>query len=177
MIFQLKNRLFTLGGSIDITDQDGTPCYQVRGNTFSFGGRKLDLFDMYEMPVAHIEQRLHFLGSEFDIYQQGQMVAAIKPNIFSFGGERFTVETMQGNLEVAGDWMNWNYTIAGNGIPIATVGKQFNFFQNMYGVNIADNAAIPLMLCIAIVIDEVVSGQRPQSPTNTIIGDIIDDIL
>lgn len=173
MIFQLRTRIFSLGGSMDITDFQGVPYFQVQASFFSLG-KKLDLYDIQGNQLAHIQQRLLTFAPEYDIYQQGAMVATIKQHLFSLFGERFTVESTAGIFEIAGDWMNWNYTIEMGGMPVATIGKQFALFQDVYAVDIIDNADIPLLLSIAIVVDEVASsGRSQQSP----LGNILDDIL
>lgn len=169
MIFQLKTRIFSLGGSMDITDFQGMPYYQVQASFFSIG-KKLDLFDMQGNQLAHIQQRIIALAPEYDIYQQGQMVANVKEHLFSFFGERFTVESTAGILEIAGDWMNWSYSIEMGGMPVATISKQFAMFQDVYAVDIIDSADIPLLLSIAIVVDEVASSGRNQ-------GGLLDNLI
>lgn len=172
MIFQLKTRIFSLGGSMDITDFDGVPYYQVQASFLSLG-KKLDLFDIQGTPVAHIQQRLLTFAPEYDIYQQGQMVATVKQHLFSLFGERFTVESAMGILEIAGDWLNWNYSITIGGMPVATVSKQLAFFQDVYAVDIIDNTDVPLVLAIAIVVDEVASAGRNQGTMGGIIEGLI----
>lgn len=173
MVFLLKTRVFSLGGSMDISDFQGTPYYQVQASFFSIG-KKLDLFDMTGNQLAHIQQRVIALAPEYDIYQQGQLVANVKEHLFSFFGEKFTVQSAAGTFEIAGDWMNWNYSITLGGMPVATISKQFAMFQDVYAVDIIDSADIPLTLCIAIVIDEVASSGRSQQGP---IGNLLDDIL
>jgi uncharacterized protein YxjI len=174
MIFQLKTRIFSLGGSMDITDFQGIPYYQVQASFFSIG-KKLDLFDMQGNQLAHIQQRLLAFAPEYDIYQQGQLVATIKQHLFSLFGERFTVESSMGMLEIAGDWVNWNYSVDTNGMTVASITKEFAMFQDVYAVNILDGADIPLLLSLAIVVDEVASGHRGSQGGlgNTILDDLL----
>jgi uncharacterized protein YxjI len=54
-----------------------------------------------------------------------------------------------------GDWLNWNYEIRTNGQTVARIGQQFSVFQDRYGMEIAEGADVPMLICLAIVIDEV----------------------
>ncbi|MCA1595881.1 MAG: LURP-one-related family protein [Chloroflexi bacterium] len=154
MQYQIKQRVFSIGDRYDITNEQGQPAFEVRSHLFAMG-HKLDLLDTAGNLVAQIQQRVLSLTSEYDIYRGGQVTAIVKKKIFALLHPQFTVEGPGGTYAMEGDWMNWNYTIAQNGVPVAQISKQFSMFQDQYGVRIADGADVPTLLCLAIVMDEV----------------------
>jgi uncharacterized protein YxjI len=154
MRFQIKQRVFSLGDRYDILDEQNQPVFEVKSHLFSLG-HKLDLLDMNGNEVAQIHQRLLSLHAEYDIYRSGQLSIVVQKKLFSFLQERYTVEGPGGIYEMVGDWLNWNYSITQNGQPVAQIGKQFALFQDRYGVDVADGADAPTLLCLVIVMDEV----------------------
>ncbi len=154
MRLQINKRVFSIGDKYDILDEQGSPVFQVQSHIFAFGN-KLDLLDMSGQIVARIQQRVLSLVSEYDILQGDQVVAVVKKQLFTLFHTHFTVEGSGGNYEMEGDWLNWNYEIRSNGQTVAQIGQQFAFLQDCYGMEIAEGADVPLLVCLAIVIDEV----------------------
>ena len=154
MRLQINKRVFSLSDKYDILDDQGSPVFQVQSRLFSIGD-KLDLLDMSGREVAKIRQRVFSLVSEYDILQDDQVVAVVKKQVFSLFHPRFTVEGPGGTYEMEGDWLNWNYEIRSNGQTVAQIGQQFALFQDRYGMEIAADADVPMIVCLAIVIDEV----------------------
>jgi uncharacterized protein YxjI len=154
MQFQIKKRVFSIADRYDILDEQGQPTFEVHSHLFTIG-HKLDLLDMAGNLLAQIQQRVLSFVSEYDIYREGQEIAVVKKKLFTLFHPQFTVEGPAGTYTMEGDWLNWNYTIAQNGQPIAQIGKQFSLFQDRYGIDIADGADAPTLLCLAIVMDEV----------------------
>lgn len=159
MQFQIKQRVFALADRYDILDAAGQPVFQVQSHLFTLG-HKLDLLDMTGQVVAEIRQRILSFVSEYDIYQGGQEVAVVKKKLFSLLHPEFTIEGAGGTYRMTGDWLNWNYQIEQNGQVVAQIGRQFALFQDRYGIDIAPGADVPLLLCLAIVMDEVAHPDR-----------------
>ena len=154
MLYQVKKRVFSLGDKYDILDASAAPAYYVQGKIFTIGA-KLTLSDASGAELLRIEQRVLSLVSEYDLYQGGQVVAVVKKKLFSLLTPRFTIAGPGGNYEMQGDWLNWNYTITRNGQTLARISRQLALFQDRYGVEIQSGADAPLLLALAIVMDEV----------------------
>ncbi len=154
MRLQINKRVFSLGDKYDILDGLDRPVYQVQGQVFTLG-HKLILLDRAGVEIAKIQQRVFSLTSEYNILHGDQIVATVQKQPFSPFHPRFTVEGPTGTYEMEGDWLNWNYEIHANGRTVAQIGKQFSLFQDRYGMEITDEADMPMLVCLAIVIDEV----------------------
>ena len=154
MLYQVKKRVFSLGDKYDILDGNNLPAYYVQGKIFSLGN-KLSMLDTGGAEIIRIEQRLLSVVSEYDIYRGGQIAAVVKKKVFSLLVPRFTIAGPDGNYEMQGDWLNWNYTITQNGQRVAQISRKLALFQDRYGVEIQSGADAPLILAIAIVMDEI----------------------
>jgi uncharacterized protein YxjI len=154
MIFQIQQRIFSLGDTYDILDEQGQAVFQVKSHLLSIG-HSLDLLDSSGAQVAHIQQRVLSFHPEYHITRGGQDVVIVKKKLFTLFHDRFTIEGAAGAFEMTGDWLNWNYAITQNGQPVAQIGKQFAMFHDRYGVEIAEGADVPTILCLVIVMDEV----------------------
>lgn len=154
MRFQIQQKVFALGDTYDILDEQGQPVFQVKSQLFSLG-HSMDLLDMSGAQVAHIQQRVFSFHPEYHISRGGQEVAVVRKKLFTLFHDRFTIEGAAGTFEMTGDWLNWNYTISQNGQPVAQIGKQFAIFHDRYGVEITEGADVPTILCLVIVMDEV----------------------
>ena len=154
MILQLDKHVFSLTDRYTISDELGNPIYQVHGHLFTFG-KKLELLDMTGNELAKIQQRVFSLQSEYDILQGDQVTMIVKKELFSFLHPRFTVEGVAGSYEMEGDWLNWNSEIRTGGTVVARISQKFAIFQDKYGMEITDGADVPLLICLAIVMDEI----------------------
>ena len=152
--FQIKQRVFSLGDTYDITDAQGDPVYQVRGAAFSFGNQ-LDLLDAQGSEVAHIQQKVFSMSSQYDISQNGTDVLTFRQDGWHPFHPQYVVDGPGGSYTMAGDWQSWEYTISTNEQQVAQISKQWAWGNDTYGVQIADGADVPALLCLAIVMDEV----------------------
>ncbi len=158
MRFQVRQRVFSLGDSFTIRDQDDNDYFQVVGRVLSLGN-KLSLQDMNGTELYFIEQKLLKLFAEYSILEHGQAVATCKQR-FAFLGSKFDITSKYGNYAVDGRPMNYNYSITKNGRTVATIDKQFFSFSDTYGVEIVDDEDFAFILCLVIVIDQVVHNNN-----------------
>ena len=155
MQFQIKQRVFSLGDTYDITDAEGQPVYQVQGKAFSFGNQ-LDLMDMQGGPVAHIQQKVFSMSTEYDISRNGAVALVFRQDGWHPFHPQYAVDGPGGSYTMQGDWQSWEYTISGaDGQQVAQISKQWTWGNDTYGMQIADGADVPALLCLAIVMDEV----------------------
>lgn len=153
MRYQIKQRVFTMGDSYDITDEQGNVAFQVQGKAFSLGN-SLDLLDPLGRPLAHIQQRLLSLTATYDISRNGAVALTVHQKAFSWT-PHFDIEGPGGSYTMDGDWTDWEFQIETGGQMVARISKQFALFTDSYAVDVADGADVPTLLCLAIVMDEV----------------------
>ena len=158
MQYQIRQRVFSLGGAFDITDQLGNPVFRVQGQFLSLGN-SLNLLDMQEQPVAHIQQRMLTWTPTYDISQNGQVMLTVHKKAFSWT-PHFDIEGPGGFYTMDGDWTDWNFRIDSGGQTLALISRQFALFADCYGVDVAEGADVPMILCLAIVMDEIINAEQ-----------------
>ena len=163
MQFQIKQRVFSLGDTYDITDAQGAPVYQVRGKALSLGNQ-LDLLDMQGSVAAHIQQKVFSMSSEYDITQNGTSTLVFRQDGWHPFHPQYVVDGPGGSYEMEGDWQSWEYTVSANGQTVAQISKQWSWGSDTYGMEIAAGADVPALLCLAIVMDEVAHPDNRNNP-------------
>lgn len=153
MKYQIRQRVFSLGDRYNIKDEFGDDRYVVSSEIFSFG-HKLRIEDLSGNELIYIEQELFHFLPVYNIYSGGQLAASVKKEL-SFFKAKFDIESSNGNYSIEGDYLSHEFSIMKNGIEAACVSKQWFAFSDTYGVDIADFEDQPLMLALAIVVDEV----------------------
>ncbi len=151
--YQLNQKIFSLGDSYTICDEDGEEKAIVRSQFFTIG-KKLFLEDNNGNELLMIRQRLLSFGPCYEISAQGQQIAVVKKHLFTFFKCRFSVDVPgPDDLEATGSFLDHEYTFERGGREVATVSKKWFSFGDSYGVEIIDGQDDVLILGSAIVID------------------------
>ncbi len=159
MILHINKRIFTIGDKYDITDDQRQIVFKVIGQLFTIG-HKLELQDANGNELARIHQRILTFVPEYDILVGEHVVATVSKKAFTLLRPLFTVDAPGIQYEMEGDWLNWNYEIRANCVPVAQIGKQFALLQDRYAMSVTEGADVSALVCLAIIMDEVA---HPQS--------------
>lgn len=164
MKFHIKERAWTLREEFIVRDQEGTPVFKVKGKFFHIGDNLLihDLASHEE--VAHIKQKVLALTPHYEIYHQGSPWASMHQKLFHFFGERFKIKLENGSiLHIEGNIWNWDFTVSDDqGNLLAQIGRRISLFNDSYGVDIAQNINVPLMIALAISIEMIREHQSEE---------------
>lgn len=161
MNYQIRQKIFSFGDSFTINDSNGNPHFQVEGKVFSFGD-KLRIYDMAGNELFYIEQQLLKLFAEYNLYQNGQQVATCKQK-FSFLGAQFDISSSQGEYQIQGKPLSYNFQILKNGSVVANINKQFLSLSDTYEVSISDSEDQGFMIALVIIIDQVVHDNNKNN--------------
>jgi uncharacterized protein YxjI len=160
MRFVLRDRMFSLGGDLNITDEHGSPVYFVDGKVISIG-RRLEIKDPSTQEVlAVIQQRVISLLPTYEIELPGKFKATISKRI-SLITDRLKIDVPgPGDLDVHGDLFDHEYSIDRHGQEVARVSKHWISLVDSYGVEVAEGEDPLLVLAAAVVIDEMLDRRR-----------------
>jgi uncharacterized protein YxjI len=153
MRYAIKQKLISHGDDFSILDANGKEVFFVDGHVFSFG-KKLTVLNQQKREVALIRQKLLTFSPTYLIFQNGRQVAKIHKRRFSFRPRFFMDVDGPNDYEIAGNFINYEYTFSVNKREVATVSKRYFSYADTYGVEITGGNA-ELILCCAIVIDLV----------------------
>jgi len=113
--YQLKQKIFSLGDSYTICDEEGVERVTVRSKFFSMG-KQLMLEDSSGRELVKIRQRILSFGPTFEISQEGLMMAIVKKQLFSLFKCRFSVDIPgPDDLEATGSFLEHEYSFTQGG--------------------------------------------------------------
>ena len=156
----MKQKFWSFGDDFVIRDDRDNDCYQVDGEVFSFGDN-LSLRDMAGIEVASIRQRLLSWGPTYEIHRPGHHATVVSKEHFTFFHCKFEVDGPgDEDYEAAGDFLDHEYEIHGQGGTAALVTKQWFSWSDSYGIEVADELDPVLFLAVAVVIDLVCHDEK-----------------
>jgi uncharacterized protein YxjI len=160
MRFVMKQKLFTLTDDYNITDADGNAAYYVDGKLLSLG-KNLSFQDAEQHELAHIQQKLLNWGPTYEITHDGELVAVVKKELFTFFHCVFHVdEPGHDSLTAEGNFSDHEYVFTRAGRKVASVSKQWFTFADTYGVEADESEDPVLILACTVVIDECCHEDR-----------------
>jgi uncharacterized protein YxjI len=160
MRYVMKQKLFSFTDDYKITDADGKDVYYVDGKLLSLG-KNLSFQDMEQRELAHIQQKLLNWGLTFEITHDGELVAVVKKELFTFFHCVFHVdEPGHDSLTAEGNFNDHEYVFTRAGQQVASVSKQWFTFADTYGVEVEGDEDPVLILACTVVIDEACHGDQ-----------------
>lgn len=155
MRYVMKQKLFCWGDDFRIKNATGEDVFFVDGRAFSFGD-KLSFRDLQNNELAFIRQKLLSWGPTYEITRNGELLAVVKKELFTFFRCRFTVDVPgPDDLEAQGDFLDMEYSFDHGGRRVARVSKRWFAWNDTYGVDIAAGQDDVLILAGTVVIDMV----------------------
>jgi len=158
MRYLVRQKIFSLGDSFSIKDQEGNDIFVVRSQLLSFG-KKLRIFDLSGNELCFIEQKLFKFMPEYDIYIGGLLTANVKKK-FAFLKNDFTISSPSEQFYVDGDFWAHEFNIFKGGQIIGSISKKYFSFSDTYGVEVDDGQDQITTLALAIVVDMVCHEKR-----------------
>ena len=159
MQYLVRQSLFSRGGNFTIDDAYGTPVLWVRSAILSLG-RKLDLVDASGAVIVRIQQRAVSVHHTYEISHDGQPICEVRKDLSNPFGSHFSVRGPGTEYDVRGDRSSWNYAISVQGILVATIGMPPSRGGSAFVVDMEPSQNVPVILAIAIAIDEIGHAER-----------------
>ena len=153
MIYVMKQKLFSWGDDFVIKDETGQDRFFVDGKAFSLGNQ-LSFQDSSGTQLAYISQRLLSWGPTYEISRDGQLLATVHKELFTFFNCTFSIEGEGANhLRGEGNFTDHDYVFTRDEQQVAEVSKQWLTLADTYGVQIAPGQDDVLILACTVVID------------------------
>ncbi len=163
MRYVLKQKLFSLGATFHVRNEQGEDVFVFEGAAFSFG-HQLTLRDAGGNELAFVRRKLLSWGPTYEIYRGGQLFAVVKKKLFSFFKHVFTVDVPgPDDLVAEGDFWDLEFAFSRAGRTVAVVSRRWFSWADTYGVEVAEGEDDVLILASAIVIDMVRADSQKHS--------------
>ena len=159
-MYVIRERLLRLGEDSDITDQAGQPVLHVDGKVMSLHNR-LILRDPAGRDVGQVHRKLAALRPAYEITIDGKDVAEVRKHLFTPFGERFTIDVPgPSDLEISGDLLDHEFTIARDGQTVATISKRWLSVTASYAVDVAPGEDDLLILASVLALDLAIDAEH-----------------
>ena len=147
MRYQIQSK-WSMTEHFAITDDSGTPVFDVRGNLSL--SQHLTMRDGSGQEVAEIKK--HLMTTKHEILMGRHKVAEVHHE--GFFGEHYEIDSHFGRISAKGNFAGWNYSIHQQGQPIAMVSRELAL-REKFLVEIADNADAAFILAVVLAIDAI----------------------
>ncbi len=160
MRYVIKEKFFAIGEDSDITDESGSPVYQVDGKVLSLHNL-LIIRNMSGDEVGRVHRKLVAFVPTYEITIGGEDAAEVRKHFFSPIHDTFTVDVPGDNdLQLSGDLFEHEYTITQGEKTVATISKEWITWTATYGVDVADGENDVLILATVLALDVAEDRER-----------------
>lgn len=151
--FRMREKMFSIGEDYWIEADDGHKAYKVDGKAISFR-QTFILEDASGNELCKIQEKKLTLRDKMTI--EGPTNATVKKALIGIG-DRYVVECDKGaDFKAHGDLVGHEYEIERDGKRVAEISKKWFRFRDTYGIHVAKDQDVPLVLSIAVCVDEMV---------------------
>lgn len=153
MIVTIKNKLFSLGGSSSVKDENGENAFFVKGRFLSPTHVKW-VFDKNKNKLFKVRNKwFNFINQKAFVYEGKTKIAQVKHPFLS--GKKFVVEGYKDEILIDGDFFSLTSTITKNGKPVGTINRKFVAVTDTFTLE-AEEQDMPFMIALVIAIDNIV---------------------
>lgn len=157
--FQIKEKMFSLGGKFTITDLTGHPCYHVEGSLFPLP-KTFKVFDEEEHLISQIEKKVLSFLPKFNVTLANGNHFTIKKD-FSFLKPHYTIEDL--DMEVKGNFWDMDFQLLKDNQVIANISQQWFRMTSTYQVEVYSETYNDLTISLVIAIDYVKELEKNAS--------------
>jgi uncharacterized protein YxjI len=157
--YQMREKMLSIGDDFWIEDESGRRAFKVDGKALRVrqtlvieDANGTELMKIQDRPV-HVRESMEVEDSS------GATVATVKKAMVSPLRERFTVELAGGGeMAAQGNITDHEFEIETGGAKAAEVSKKWFRVRDSYGVEVAPGQNAPLILAIAVCIDQMAAS-------------------
>ncbi len=160
-VYQMRQKLLSIGDDFWIEDNHGNRCFKVNGKAVRV--RDTMIFeDANGTELFKIQERMLRVRDTMEIENAGgSNAASVKKAMISPLRERWHVEVAGGSdIKVQGNIVDHEYTLEANGDKVAEVSKRWLRVADTYGVEVQPGQNAALVLAIVAVVDSMAHPDR-----------------
>jgi uncharacterized protein YxjI len=152
--FQMREKLASIGDDAWIEDDQGDRLYKVDGKAFRIRDTFI-LKDRGGHEVAKIQERKLHVRDTLAIERDGRTVATVHKALVGIR-DRFKIDIEEGDdLNAHGNVVDHEYEIRRDDDVVAKISKKWFRVRDTYGIEILDGEDEPLLLAVAVALDEM----------------------
>ena len=157
--YQMREKMLSIGDDFWIEDESGRRAFKVNGKALRVR-QTLVIEDANGAELMKIQDRPVHVRESMDVEDAaGATVATVKKAMVSPLRERFTVDLAGGGeLTAQGNITDHEFEIESGDAKVAEVSKKWFRVRDSYGVEVAPGQNAPLILAVAVCIDQMAAG-------------------
>ncbi len=157
--YQMREKMLSIGDDFWIEDESGQRAFKVNGKALRVR-QTLVIEDANGAELMKIQDRPVRVREVMEVEDtSGATVATVKKAMVSPLRERFTVEVAGGGeMTAQGNITDHEFEIESGGTKVAEVSKKWFRVRDSYGVEVAPGQNAPLLLAVAVCIDQMAAG-------------------
>ncbi|MGT2907088.1 LURP-one-related/scramblase family protein [Streptococcus dentiloxodontae] len=149
--FQIKQKMWSLGGKFTITDEAGMPSYEVVGSFMQIP-KTFTIYDMQGKQISQIQKKTWALLPKFYVNLYDGSSFFLKKDL-SFFKPHYTIENL--GMEIQGDFWNMNFRLLQNAQEVASISQEWLRLTSTYNIEVYDDQYADLVISLVIAIDYV----------------------
>lgn len=161
MKLYIKQKVFSIGDSYNILDENGNAVFFVKSELFTLAA-KLHLNDAAGNELYYIKKKITLFLSKYEIYQGNSLCAVISQKM-TFMKSRMMVDSNMGSYEIEGDFLSMNYIIKKNGMLFGSLSKKFLSWGDSYELDIPNQTDAAFVCAMVIAIDNCLHNENNNS--------------
>ncbi len=155
----VKNKLFSIGGSSSVLNENKEPVYNVKGKWLSFT-RKKRICDLDGNVLYTVRNKWFnwFVHSAYIYDANKNKIAKVKDKWFNVKRE-YIIEGYESEISIQGNFFSLTSEIIRNNEVIGTIRRQITFIQDAFEVE-ASEEDMPFVIALVIAIDNITDKKR-----------------
>jgi uncharacterized protein YxjI len=154
--FQMRQKMLAIGDDFWIEDDGGNRVYKVNGKAL----RMRDTFileDVNGNEVSKIQEKKLTIRDKMTI-ERGDTRATVHKRLIGIRDHYIIAVDGGEDLKAHGNIVNHEYEIERDGDTVAEVSKKWFRVRDSYGVQLAQDQDVPLILAITVCVDAMARG-------------------
>lgn len=150
MRYQIKPKVFAIGGAYHIRDDAGRDVFFVKGKAVSFANQ-FTFYDMRGNEVAFIKHQIVSYPTTYEIYKGGQYFGFVKQDPLTLLKRIFNVAVPGDNLVVECSYTGRELIVTRAETTVAVASKRLFSWVRAYDIEISENED-DLIILVSIMV-------------------------
>lgn len=154
----IKQKVFKITDSYPVMDENQNPVYYV-DQDFKLIGNTVHVKDVSGREIFVVDKEiLTFLPRYLVKFSDGRQVAL--KSRFSFLKKQIDVESKNYQLELKGDFFDFQFSIYDGGREIGSISREFFTWGDTYVLNVIDASKEEIILALMIAVDCIKDSEQ-----------------
>ena len=161
--YQIKQKLWSLGGKFKFLDNADNLAYYVQGSFMKIP-KQFTITKPDGTQVSHIKKVLFQIFPKFDVTMEDGSVFRIAKK-FALIRPRYEIEHF--GLEVQGNFWDMAFELRHNGVPVAQISQRWLKINSTYDIDVFDDQYADAVISLVIAIDYVKAQQARSNASSS----------